>query len=113
MTRCDTTFRDLTRRLAVGQQRAGLHYFAGVTLHNTANAELARGNYARARAIAEQAKASLARTYDGAGIVASTRSIAATATAELGDFEEGLRAANAAATEPGATADAIAEAAGA
>ncbi len=101
----------MLRRLAVGQRREGLHYFAGVTLHNLANAELARGNYQRARELATEALEELGRTDDGAGISTSTRSVLAAATAELGDIEEGLRSAAAAATEPGATADAIAEAA--
>jgi ATP/maltotriose-dependent transcriptional regulator MalT/DNA-binding SARP family transcriptional activator len=108
---CITDAVQMLQRLAVGQRQSGLHYFAGVTLHNTANAELARGNYMQARDLAGEAMTYLAQTDDGAGIVASTRSISATATAELGDFEEGLRAASAAATEPAATADAIAEAA--
>jgi DNA-binding SARP family transcriptional activator len=101
----------MLRRLAVSQRHAGLHYFAGVTLHNTANAELARGNYQQACDLAGQALAQLDETDDGAGISASTRSVAAAARAELGDIEEGLRAAAAAAAEPSATADAIAEAA--
>lgn len=99
------------RRLSADQAKSGLHYFAGVSLHNTANAELARGNYANAIRLANEAASELALTDDGAGILASTQSISAASIAELGDFAEGLRAAGAAATEPSATADAIAEAA--
>ncbi len=44
-------------------------------------------------------------------IAASTRTIGAVAVSEIGNFEEGLRASSAIASEPGATADAIADAA--
>ena len=108
---CITDSVQMLRRLAVSQRQAGLHYFAGVTLHNLANTELSRGSYQQARELATEALAQLQRTDDTAGISASTRSIFAAATAELGQIEEGLRLAAAAATEPGATADAIAEAA--
>ncbi len=108
---CITDAVQMLRRLAVDQRRAGLHYFAGVTLHNLANAELARGNYEQARELACEALGQLEQTDEGGGIRLSTRSIAAAATAEQGQLEEGLRAAAACATAPGATADAIAEAA--
>ncbi len=40
---CITDAVHMLRRLAVDQRRAGLHYFAGVTLHNLAYAEFAIG----------------------------------------------------------------------
>ena len=101
----------MLRRLAIDQRRSGLHYFVGVTLHNTAYAELARGNYVEARDLAREAISHLEETEDAAGITASTRAIAAASIAETGDLEEGLRLASASAAEPGATADAIADAA--
>ena len=63
------------RRLSADQAKSGLHYFAGVSLHNTANAELARGNYADAIRLANGAVSELAHTDDEAGILASTRSV--------------------------------------
>ncbi len=108
---CITDAIDLLQELAIRQVGSGLRYFAGVTLHNTANAELARGNYRRSAHLAEQAIDQLSQVDEGAGIFASTRSISAVCAAELGNLAEGIRAAVAAATEPGATADAIAEAA--
>jgi DNA-binding SARP family transcriptional activator len=101
----------MLRRLAVSQRHAGLHYFAGVTLHNTAYAELARANYEQARSLATEAIGHLDLTEDRTAIGASTRSIWAAATAELGDLEEGLRSSGGIAVEPGATSDAIADAA--
>jgi ATP/maltotriose-dependent transcriptional regulator MalT/DNA-binding SARP family transcriptional activator len=89
----------------------GLHYFAGVTLHNYANAELARGHYALARQLAFQAISELSKTNDSGGLLASTRLIAATALAETGNLEGGTEAAIEAASGPNATADSIAEAA--
>ena len=99
------------RGLAAHQRDANLQYFAGVTLHNAAFAELSRGNYAEARELARQAIKSFERAEDDYGVSASTHSTEATAIAELGDLEEGLRLANASATNPDATADAIADAA--
>ena len=101
----------LLSELARRQLQSGLRYFAGITLHNTANAELARGNYDEARRLAAEAVVQLSQVEDGAGVIASSRSIAAVAAAERGHLTDGLREATAAATEPGATADAIAEAA--
>ena len=102
---------DSLARLAVGQRRAGLHYFTGVTLHNTAYAELARAKYDRAKRLASEAIGELELTDEGSSILSSTKSIIATCAAEGGDVATGLESAYAAATEPGATADAIAEAA--
>ena len=101
----------MLRRLAVSQRQAGLHYFAGVTLHNTAYAELARGNCEQARSLAIDAVGYLERTDDRTVIGASTQSIWAAAIAEQGDLEEGLRSSSAIALDPRATADAIADAA--
>jgi DNA-binding SARP family transcriptional activator len=98
-------------RLSADQRRAQLHYFAGVSLHNTANGELARGRYSDANRLAVQAIAELQQTDAGTPIVASSKSISAISMAELGNLSEGLEAADAAATESDSTADAIAEAA--
>jgi ATP/maltotriose-dependent transcriptional regulator MalT/DNA-binding SARP family transcriptional activator len=98
------------RQLGTDQERAGLHYFAGVTHHNCAYAELARGNYAEA---VTQARAALSHweLADGdSGAAASTRSTEAAAIAESGQYEEALRIADASASGPDATADAIADA---
>ena len=102
---------DMLHDLAIGQLRLGLKYFAGVTLHNTANAELARGNYQIAVQLAKDAVEQLEQTDEGAAVVASSQSVAAVAIAESGALSEGLRAALSAATDSYATADAIAEAA--
>jgi ATP/maltotriose-dependent transcriptional regulator MalT/DNA-binding SARP family transcriptional activator len=108
---CITDAVRMLRRMAVGQRQAGLHYFAGVTLHNTAHAELARANYQQACELAAESIAHLERTDDGVSISASTRATSAAAVAEMGDIEEGLRLASASASEPDATADTIADAA--
>ncbi len=108
---CITDSVQMLRRLAVSQRQAGLHYFAGVTLHNLAYSELARGNYSRAHEIALDAAAHLDQSDDTTGIAASTGAILSAAVAELGRLEEGLRTSAALAGEPGATADAIADAA--
>jgi hypothetical protein len=84
---------ELLRQLAVKQRAAGLRFFAGITLHNAANAELARGNYGEASRLADEAIGQLSQTDDGGWIVASTRSILAASTAESGQLAEGLRAA--------------------
>ena len=102
---------DMLHDLAIGQLRLGLKYFAGITLHNTANAELARGNYQIAVQLAKDAVEQLEQTDEGAAVVTSSQSVAAVAIAESGGLSEGLRAALSAATDPYATADAIAEAA--
>ncbi len=99
------------RRIATNQAQAQLHYFAGVTLHNTATAELSRGNYDHAISLANESMAHLERTDVDGTITASTKSIVALASAENGSIEEALRLSNEVATQPGATADAIAEAA--
>ncbi len=102
---------DMLHDLAIGQLRLGLKYFAGITLHNTANAELARGNYRVAVQLAKDAVGQLEQTDEGAAVVTSSLSVAAVAVAESGQLSEALRAALSAATDPRATADAIAEAA--
>ena len=102
---------NLLRDLAEAQLRSRLPYFAGITLHNLANAELARGNFVEASRLASEAILQLSQVDDAAVVVASTKSIVAVATAECGRVAEGIRAAVAAASDPGATADAIAEAA--
>jgi DNA-binding SARP family transcriptional activator len=99
------------QQLAVSQRSMGLRYFAGVALHNAAGAELARAHHAEALRLAQEALVQLEQVDDGAGILASTRSVIATVSAEQGQLAEGLREAAAAANEPGVTADAIAEAA--
>lgn len=99
------------QRMEVGQKGAGLHYFHSITLHNRANAELAMGNYERARALARAAVEQLSRGEDVAAISASTLATEAAAVAEMGHIEDGLRLANSSATGPDATADAIADAA--
>jgi DNA-binding SARP family transcriptional activator len=108
---CISTAVQALRRTAANQAKANLHYFAGITLHNTATAELARGNYEQVRELAEESISHLERTDVFGSITASTRSLMALALAELGQIEEALRLANQVASEPGATADAIAEAA--
>jgi DNA-binding SARP family transcriptional activator len=108
---CITDAVRLLRRLAADQQSAGLHYFAGVTLHNAAYAELARGMYREAHELAARAIKQLEESDDLAGIANSTQATLAAAIAEVGDIEEGLRAANAAAAAPNGSADAIADAA--
>ena len=99
------------RRIASNQAKANLHYFAGITLHNTATAELARGNYEQVRELAQDSISHLERTDVFGSITASTRSLMALALAEMGQIEEALRLANLVASEPGATADSMAEAA--
>ncbi len=101
----------LLRDLAQSQLQRRLPYFAGITLHNLANAELARGNLTEAIRLASDAIDQLTQVDDASVVVASSQSIAAVATAESGRLAEGIRAAVSAASEPGATADAIAEAA--
>ena len=101
----------LFRKVAASQASASLHYYAGVTLHITATAELARGNYEEARRLAEDSMAHLGQTDVDGTITASTRSLIAMALAETGQIEEALRIATAVATDPSATADSIAEAA--
>lgn len=98
-------------RVASGQVRSGLHYFAGVTLHNASTAELTLGNYERAVELSLESMSHLAQTSEGDAIRSSTKAVQAVATAELGDIEEGLRLSGAAAAGPSANADAIAEAA--
>ena len=84
------------------KREAGLHYFAGVTLHNTAYAELARGNYARGARARQEAIGHFERAD---GRLRHHRHRRAPSEqlrlAELGDLEEGLRLATASATEPG------------
>lgn len=108
---CISDASESLQQLAVSQRALGLRYFAGVASHNAAGAELARGRYDDADRLAHEALVQLERVSDGGGIVASTRSVIATAAAERGLLPEALRLAAAAAGEPGATADAIAEAA--
>lgn len=98
-------------RIAASQAQSALHYFAGITFHNTATAELARGNHRSAHVLAAKAISHLERTDVYGSVSASTRSLMAQALAEGGDIEEALRLASAVAGEPTATADAIAEAA--
>ena len=98
-------------RIAARQSKLGLHYFAGITLHNTATAEFARGNYADARTLAKKSAAELERTDVFGSIRASTQSLIALTTAEEGQIEEALRLSDAVAASPNATADSIAEAA--
>ena len=84
----------LLQDLAASQLRGRLPYFAGITLHNLANAELARGNFMEASRLASEAICQLARIDDAAVVVASSQSIAAVATAESGRLAEGIRAAS-------------------
>ncbi|MEX1343050.1 MAG: BTAD domain-containing putative transcriptional regulator [Candidatus Limnocylindrales bacterium] len=93
------------------QKHASLEYFAGVSLHNLAFAELSRGNYLEAIEFSRDATRWLEKAQGDYGIAASTLSIEAAAIAELGNLEEGLRIASLSATEQAASADAIADAA--
>lgn len=99
------------RRLAAEQVEAGLHYFAGVTLHNASTAELALGNYRQAVELARASVSHITRTSEAESIVSSTRVVEAAALAEMGEIEEGLRLSGSVAAAPSANADAIAEAA--
>lgn len=99
------------RVLSISQESSGLHYFAGVTLHNAANAELARGRFQDAFDLGHRAVQQLRLANDVMGVIASTHSVIAASLAELGDVAGGLETAYSAAVGRGATADAIAEAA--
>ena len=92
-------------------ENAGLHYFAGITSHNFAHTEVARGRYGNAIRLARNAITQLARTSEGGAILASTRLISATALAETGRTDDAVEMAIDVATGRSATADSIVEAA--
>jgi DNA-binding SARP family transcriptional activator len=102
---------DSLRRLAVEQRESGLRYFAGVSLHNAANAELARGKYAEADRLAVEAEKELRETEDEFNIIRSSRAILAISLAERGEIDRALELSEVAAGDDAATADALAEAA--
>jgi DNA-binding SARP family transcriptional activator len=97
-------------RLSEEMSGVGLHYFAGVALHNAASGELARANFSRALALSKSAEDQFGRTLERVGILASTIMIQAAARAEMGDIEAGLAMAAKVVADESPTADAIAEA---
>jgi LuxR family transcriptional regulator, maltose regulon positive regulatory protein len=97
--------------LATSQRASGLHYYAGIALHNAANAELAHGNPARAHALAAEAITELRRAGASNSVEPSSLMIEASALAEMGRVDDALTLADRVARMPDARADALAEAA--
>jgi DNA-binding SARP family transcriptional activator len=95
--------------LANSQRRLGLHYYAGVALHNAANVALAQGDLAQAQSLAEAAITELRSAADASGVIPSSMMVVANALMERGEIDSGLARADEAMTMRDARADAVAE----
>jgi two-component SAPR family response regulator len=93
------------------QSRAGHHFFSGISFHNAAWHEVARGRYIHASQSGNRAIDEFAKVPGLVPESASTRAVLATCAWELGDAQAALAATQQALSTPGAHIDVFAESA--